>query len=825
MKLRVKPLDRENAGKGIATIDREAMADLGVSNGEFVRIKGDSGTAVLRVRVGRSRDRQRGVIGIDGQTRKAIGTRIDQLVRAKPVDVSPASRIAVVLPDELRIQGDLASYVHEKLTNRGVRAGKTVAVTLGFSSLNGSSNRRIPVQVVDTDPGGTVVVTGSTTVEIVEQPPETASDDEEESAEPPGITYEDVGGLDDELDMVREMIELPMRHPELFQALGIKPPQGVLLHGPPGTGKTLIAKAVATEIDANFQTISGPEIMSKYHGESEERLREVFETAEEAEPAIVFIDEIDSIAPKRDDTQGDVERRVVAQLLSLMDGLQDRGQITVIGTTNRIDAVDPALRRGGRFDREIEIGAPDTHGRSEILRIHTREMPLVEGIDLDQYANSTHGFVGADLESLVREAAMNALRRVRPELDLEGDEIDAATLERLSVTERDFRGALREIEPSALREVFVETPDVTWADVGGLEATKARLREAIQWPLEYPDAYRQVDLQSTKGILLHGPPGTGKTLLAKAVANEAQSNFISVKGPELFDKYVGESEKGVREIFSKARENAPTVIFFDEIDAIATQRGSGDSDSSVSERVVSQLLTELDGLEELEDVVVIAATNRLDLIDDALTRAGRIETEIEVGEPDEETRREILGIHTRSRPLADDVDLDALAAASEGFVGAELAALCREAATAAVREHVRARTTGEPAAVDEMRLTQAQFAAALREVSDDDRELTVPAESETESAATTESTGDAGDSEAKRAEAATADSGGAGTATGEATPAEAPSEEPTTETTTDAPDAASESETPEDGSNETAAEAAVEDPAENGDHAGSDAEP
>jgi transitional endoplasmic reticulum ATPase len=720
MKLRVKPLDRENAGNGIATIDREAMADLGVSNGDFVRIKGDSGTAVLRVHLGRSRDRQRGVIGIDGQTRKAIGTRIDQLVRVKPVDVAPASKIAVVLPDELRIQGDLAAYVHEKLANRGVRAGKTVPITLGFSSLNGGSNRRIPARIVDTDPGGTVVVTGSTSVEIVDKPPETADDEEEAGTEPPGITYEDVGGLDDELDMVREMIELPMRHPELFQALGIEPPQGVLLHGPPGTGKTLIAKAVATEIDATFQTISGPEIMSKYHGESEERLREVFETAEANEPAIVFIDEIDSIAPQRDDTQGDVERRVVAQLLSLMDGLQDRGQITVIGTTNRVDAVDTALRRGGRFDREIEIGAPDTHGRTEILRIHTREMPLAEGVDIDQYAGSTHGFVGADLESLVREAAMNALRRVRPDLDLEGDEIDAATLERLSVTERDFRGALREIEPSALREVFVETPDVTWADVGGLEDTKARLQEAIQWPLEYPNAYRQVDLQSTKGILLHGPPGTGKTLLAKAVANEAESNFISVKGPELFDKYVGESEKGVREIFSKARENAPTVIFFDEIDAIAGQRGSGDGDNSVSERVVSQLLTELDGLEELEDVVVIAATNRPDLIDDALTRAGRIETEIEVGEPDRATRREILGIHTRKRPLADDVDLDALAAATEGFVGAELAAVCREAATAAVRDHVRAQRAGEPAAVADMVVTQRQFAAAVRDVAGDD---------------------------------------------------------------------------------------------------------
>jgi transitional endoplasmic reticulum ATPase len=588
----------------------------------------------------------------------------------------------------------------------------------------GRSNRRIPVRIVDSDPDGTVIVTQSTSINVVEQSAEEVDaghpDDATGSSEAPGITYEDVGGLDEELDQVREMIELPMSHPELFQALGIEPPQGVLLHGPPGTGKTLIAKAVANEIDANFQTISGPEIMSKYHGESEERLREVFDEAEENEPAIVFIDEIDSIAPNRDDTQGDVERRVVAQLLSLMDGLEDRGQVTVIGTTNRVDAIDPALRRGGRFDREIEIGAPDTRGRKEILQVHTREMPIAESVDLEQYAENTHGFVGADLESLVREAAMNALRRVRPDLDLEGDEIDAETLETLDVTEPDFRAALREIDPSALREVFVETPDVTWEDVGGLEETKARLQEAIQWPLEYPEAYRQVDLQSPKGILLHGPPGTGKTLLAKAVANEAQSNFISVKGPELFDKYVGESEKGVREIFEKARSNAPTVIFFDEIDSIATKRGSGGSDSNVGERVVSQLLTELDGLEELEDVVVIAATNRPDLIDDALTRAGRIERKIEVGEPDEETRREILAIHTRDRPLADDVDLDRLAAETDSFVGADLAALCREAATVAVREHVRSQTEGSATAVEDIVLTQAHFEAALEEVSPED---------------------------------------------------------------------------------------------------------
>ena len=727
MKLIVKPLNRESAGQGIAAIDRSVMEELGVSADDFVTIQGESGTAVARVRPGRSGDHRQEVIGIDGQLRKVIGTRIDQLVEVEQADVEPAAELTITLPDGLRISGDLTSYIREKLANRAVQAGQTVPLALGFASLMGRSNRRIPIQIVDTDPNGTVVVTKSTEITISEHAGEPADavrgEEAGDRADVPGVTYEDVGGLDEELDQVREMIELPMTHPELFQALGIEAPQGVLLHGPPGTGKTLIAKAVANEIDASFSTISGPEIVSKYQGESEERLREVFEEASENEPSIIFIDEIDSIAPKRDDAQGEGERRVVAQLLSLMDGLEERGQVTVIGTTNRVDSIDNALRRGGRFDREIEIGAPDTGGRKEVLQIHTREMPLGDDVDLDQYADNTHGFVGADLESLVREAAMNALRRVRPDLDLDGNEIDAETLENLAVTDADMRTALREISPSALREVFIETPDVGWDDVGGLAETKARLQEAVQWPLEHGDAYKHFNLQSTKGILLHGPPGTGKTLLAKAVANEANSNFISVKGPELFDKYVGESEKGVREIFEKARSNAPTVIFFDEIDAIASKRGSNGSDNQVGERVVSQLLTELDGLEELEDVVVIAATNRPDLIDDALTRAGRIERKIKVGEPDEETRLAILEIHTRDRPLADDVDLEGLVADTEGYVGADLAALCREAATTAVREYVHAKADDETAAIDDRVVTQAHFETALDDLTQDDDDL------------------------------------------------------------------------------------------------------
>jgi ATPases of the AAA+ class len=490
-----------------------------------------------------------------------------------------------------------------------------------------------------------------------------------------------------------------------------------LLHGPPGTGKTLIAKAVANEIDASFHTISGPEIMSKYYGESEEQLREIFEEAEEEAPSIVFVDEIDSIAPKRGEAGGDVERRVVAQLLSLMDGLDERGEVVVIGATNRVDALDPALRRGGRFDREIEVGVPDREGRKEILQVHTRNMPLSDSVNLDEYADNTHGFVGADIESLAKEAAMNALRRIRPELDLEADEVDADVLESLSVTETDFKDAIRGIEPSALREVFVEVPDVTWGDVGGLTETKERLRETIQWPLDYPDVFEEMDIQSAKGVLMYGPPGTGKTMLAKAVANESESNFISVKGPELLDKYVGESEKGVRDIFKKARENAPTVVFFDEIDSIATERGGTSGDSGVSERVVSQLLTELDGLESLEDVVIIATTNRPDLIDAALLRPGRLDRHVHVPVPSETAREAIFEVHTEEKPLADSVSLSRLASRTEGYVGADIEAVCREASMAASREFINNVSPEEvKESVGNIRVTMGHFEDALDEV-------------------------------------------------------------------------------------------------------------
>jgi transitional endoplasmic reticulum ATPase len=717
MKLTVKPMKQSEAGRGLAAVDRAAMGELGLENGDYILIEGD-GRAVARVWPGYPEDEGSGVIRIDGQLRQEAGVGIDDRVEVTKAEVEPAKRVTVALPQNLRVRGDISGHIRDQLSGQAVTQGQNVPFSFGFGPFTGMSGQKVPLKIAGTSPSGTVVVTDSTEVRLSEKPAEQITGGRGAGRSgSPGITYEDIGGLDDELEQVREMIELPMRHPELFSQLGIDPPKGVLLHGPPGTGKTLMAKAVASEIDAYFTNISGPEIMSKYYGESEEQLREVFEEAEENAPAIVFIDEIDSIAPKRGETSGDVERRVVAQLLSLMDGLEERGQVTVIGATNRLDALDPALRRGGRFDREIEVGVPDTDGRLEILQVHTRGMPLAEEIDLDQYAENTHGFVGADLESLTKEAAMNALRRVRPQLDLDQEEIPADALESIQVTEPDVREALKGITPSALREVFVEVPDVTWADVGGLEDTKERMRETIQWPLEYPEVFETLDMQAAKGVLLYGPPGTGKTLLAKAIANESQSNFISIKGPELLNKYVGESEKGVREVFEKARQNAPTVIFFDEIDSIAGQRGRNMSDSGVGERVVSQLLTEMDGLEELEDVVVVAASNRPDLIDSALLRPGRLDRHVHVPVPDQEARERIFEVHTREKPLADDVDLEKLARRTEGYVGADIEALCREASMAASREFI---TSVDPEEIDtavgNVRLTMEHFEAALDEV-------------------------------------------------------------------------------------------------------------
>ncbi|HVL48443.1 MAG TPA: CDC48 family AAA ATPase, partial [Candidatus Thermoplasmatota archaeon] len=560
---------------------------------------------------------------------------------------------------------------------RPVTKGDTVIVP-GIALIG----RALPFIVVDLGPQGIVQVTEATEVSIREEPVSEAE------LHAPRITYEDIGGLRDELTKVREMIELPLKHPELFERLGIEPPKGVLLFGPPGTGKTLIAKAVANESGANFYSIQGPEIMSKFYGESEARLREVFEEAEENAPSIIFVDEIDSIASKREETQGEVERRVVAQLLTLMDGLKARGKVIVIAATNRVDAVDPALRRPGRFDREIEIGVPSREGRKEILQIHTRSMPLTDDFDIDYLANNTHGFVGADLAALAKEGAMKALRRYLPEIDLD-QPIPTEILEKMVVTMDDFREAHREVEPSALREVLIEIPRVTWEDVGGLEQLKQELREAVEWPLKYPEVFKRMGIKPPRGILLYGPPGTGKTLLAKAVANESQANFISVKGPEVLSKWVGESEKAVREIFKKAKQAAPSIVFLDEIDAIAPRRSLGTGDSHVTERMVNQLLTSIDGMEVLEGVVVIGATNRPDIIDPALLRAGRFDRLLQAPPPETKARRKVLEIHTANMPLK-DVNLDELAEKTKGYVGADIQSLCREAGVLALREDMNA---------------------------------------------------------------------------------------------------------------------------------------
>jgi transitional endoplasmic reticulum ATPase len=541
--------------------------------------------------------------------------------------------------------------------------------------------RRIGFAVTGTSPSDVASLIDANTEFVIGSVPKSAGKGV------PRVAYEDIGGLKNEVQKVREMIELPLRHPEIFERIGIEAPKGVLLHGPPGTGKTLLAKAVANETNANFYSIGGPEIMSKFYGESEERLREIFKEAEENAPSIIFIDEIDSIAPKREEVSGDVEKRVVSQLLTLMDGIKSRGKLVVIGATNRPNAIDPALRRPGRFDREIEIGIPDEQGRLDILLIHTRGMPLTQDVDLASIAKVTHGFVGADLEALSKEAAMRSLRRILPEINLEQSNIPAEILNKIKVTKQDFDEALRDIQPSAMREVLVQKPNVKWEDIGGLQQVKEELAEAIEWPLKHGDLFVQADVSPPKGLLLYGPPGTGKTMIAKAVAATSEANFISIKGPELISKWVGESEKGVREVFRKARQAAPCVVFFDELDAIAPRRGS-EGDAHVTERVISQMLTEMDGLEDLKGVVVIGATNRPDIIDEALLRPGRFDRILEVPVPDKEARKQILQIHTRKKPLASDVDLDKVVEMTDGMTGADIAALVNAAAMTAIKEHV-----------------------------------------------------------------------------------------------------------------------------------------
>lgn len=725
MELIVKQVPQKDAGRGLVFIDRGDFPELGIQEGDWVSIEGvepPENPVVGKVFPGYANDSGRKIIRMDGFTRHNANVGIDEKVNIEKIEVGDAESVGIAISRRsgIDVRGDsgmIEGMIGDRLRGRAVSEGQTVPINVTIFH----TGMRWPVIITETEPEGPVQITDRTIVKFSRDSIRmggSQSDTKRETVEPlSDITYEDIGGLSDQLGQIREMIELPMRHPELFQKLGIEPPKGVLLHGPPGTGKTLIAQAVANEIDAHFISISGPEIMSKYYGESEGQLRQVFEEAEKNSPAIVFLDEIDSIAPRRAEASGDVERRVVAQLLTLMDGLEERGQVVVIAATNRVNAIDPALRRGGRFDREIEIGVPSKEGRLEILQVHTRGMPLEEEIDLEQYADKTHGFVGSDLESLARESAMNALRRVMPNLDLEIEEIPADVLEKLQIKNEDLKNALRWIEPSALREVFVEVPDISWEDIGGLETTKQQLKEAVQWPLKYPEVFEALGQDSAAGILLYGPPGTGKTLLAKAVANESEANFISLKGPELLNKYVGESEKGVREIFAKARQNAPVVIFFDEIDSIATQRGRNAGDSGVSERVVSQLLTEMNGLEELENVVVIATTNRPDLIDSALLRPGRFDFQVHIPMPDESARRSIFEIHTKEKPVAEDIDLDQLASRTEGYNGADISAVCREAAAEAGREYINSvKIEDIPESLGNIRITQEYFDMALEKI-------------------------------------------------------------------------------------------------------------
>jgi transitional endoplasmic reticulum ATPase len=701
--LRVAEAQSRDVGRGIARIDPKVSSEIGLSAGDVVEIHGKKKTAAIYW-PGYQEDTGKGIIRIDGYTRNNAGAGIDEKVGVKKVEAKEAKKITIAPTEPLRITGG-EEYLKQILENRVISRGDLIPL--------GIMGRRINLVVTGVQPpAAAVIVVPSTQVTLSDKPAKVLA------TEIPRISYEDIGGLNDEIKKVREMIELPLRYPELFERLGVEAPKGVLLHGPPGTGKTLLAKAVASETNANFSSISGPEIMSKFYGESEGRLREIFDNAQENAPSIIFIDEIDSIAPKREEVTGEVEKRVVSQLLSLMDGLQSRGKVVVIGATNRPNALDPALRRPGRFDREIEIGVPNKDGRLQVLQIHTRGMPLAKDVDLKHLANVTHGFVGADLEALIKEAALHALRRILPEIDFEAESVPAEILNKIIVDMNDFQESLKEIEPSAMREVLVEVPNVKWTDIGGLAEVKEELQEAIEWPLKYPEIFSYMNTSPPKGVLLHGPPGTGKTMLAKAVANESEANFISIKGPEVLSKWVGESEKAVREVFRKARQAAPTIIFFDELDSITPVRGTGLGSSQVTERVISQILTELDGLEELKDVVVIGATNRLDIVDPALLRPGRFDRLLNVPVPDLDARKDILKIHLDKKPLANDVKIGVLAKKTNGYSGADLAALANTTAMLVIKEHITKSKTVEKAKenLKDLKITMKDFEKALDKI-------------------------------------------------------------------------------------------------------------
>lgn len=694
--IKVAELKSGETGRGIARLDPELMDILGIKVGDIVQIDGNKKT-VVKVLRGAPEDANRGIIRIDGSTRRNAGVSLDERVAVKKVTAKNAEKITFAPTEQLRLQGG-EEYLRQVLEGRALSKGDTI-------TLNVMGNK-IDLVVTSFAPSGDAVLMANTTEVKVSDKPAANSGDV------PKVSYDDIGGLGDAVRKIREMVELPMRHPELFKRLGVEAPKGVLLHGPPGTGKTMLAKAVAGETSSNFISIGGPEIVSKFYGESEGKLREIFKEAEENAPSIIFIDEIDSIAPKREEVTGEEERRIVAQLLSLMDGLNSRGKVVVIGATNRPNSIDEALRRPGRFDREIEIGIPDRDGRLEILEIHTRGMPLADDVDLKWLADKTHGYSGADLSALTKEAAMAALRRVLPDVDLEAEEIPKSVLDSILVTREDFENALKGMQPSTMREVLIEKPNVRWDDIGALDEAKQELKEAVEWPLKYGKVFSHMNAKPPKGILLYGPPGTGKTMLAKAVATESEANFIAVKGPEFLNKWVGESEKAVRETFRKARQASPCVIFMDEIDSIAPERGTG-GDSNVTERVISQMLTEMDGLESLNDVVVIAATNRPDIMDPALLRPGRFDKSIYIGAPDKESRKAIFGIHTKNRPLADDVSLDDLAERTEGCTGADIAAICNEAVMNAVRSLIADNANPTDEDIDNCRVSKEDFDKAM----------------------------------------------------------------------------------------------------------------
>jgi len=700
IKLKISEALAKDMGRAYGRMDPEDLEKLGAAIGDVLEVTGKRST-VCRAMPAYREMRGQSRIQLDGISRQNARAGLDEAVTVKKTACKPAERVALAPTDITPSERDL-KYIGSLLDGLPVVAGDSVRATL-FGS------RSADFKVESTIPRGAVLI--NPTTELVIGKPEA-------STKRTTLSYEEIGGLKPQLHRIREMIELPLRYPEVFQRLGIDAPKGVLLHGPPGCGKTLIARAIASETEANFFSVSGPEVVHKFYGESEAHLRQIFAEATQKGPSIVFLDEIDAIAPQREKVVGDVEKRVVAQLLALMDGLTRRQNVIVIAATNIPNALDPALRRPGRFDREIAIPIPDRNGRFDILEIHSRGMPLAQDVDMEHLAEITHGFVGADLEALCREAAMISLRRIMPDIDFGMSGIPYELLAKLEVHMDDFVTALKDVEPSAIREVFVEVPDVRWDQVGGHEQLKARLIESVEWPLQYPHIFEQAGTKPPKGILLSGPPGCGKTLLAKAIANESKVNFISVKGPALLSKYVGESEQGIREVFRKARQASPCIIFFDEIDALLPARGSGSSDSHVSERVLSQFLAELDGIEELKGVLVLGATNRSDILDAAVLRPGRFDELVEIPLPDDKDREEIFSVHLRNKPLEDGIEPSDLASRTEGFSGAEIASVCNRAALLAVRRAVTAlrEKPDENAAVLVTREDVESALAALNEV-------------------------------------------------------------------------------------------------------------